>query len=148
MLPCTYNIFGFSLQDDRQAFLEVSTSTIREATITTKSFLLVCFQTSALLAQYGFMCQKYIFPIFAGYTSTTSDKYWFKVWPMAEDRILLFADDFTIVQNLKSWLIENRPNAVMQVSDAPAHRLYVLLPPVVSGMAALPQVLAVVQVRH
>jgi N-acetyltransferase 10 len=45
---------------------------------------------------------------------------------------------------------KNTPNDLQLLSDAPAHNLFVLLPPVPAGDAAgaaLPEVLAVVQVR-
>lgn len=49
------------------------------------------------------------------------------------------------------WLLaashyRNSPDDLQVLSDAPAHRLFVLLPPVLPGMASLPPVLAVVQV--
>ncbi|XP_045597663.1 RNA cytidine acetyltransferase [Procambarus clarkii] len=40
----------------------------------------------------------------------------------------------------------NSPDDLQVLSDAPAHHLFVLLPPILTGMTALPAVLAVIQV--
>lgn len=45
------------------------------------------------------------------------------------------------------WL-QNSPNDLQMLSDAPAHHLFCLLPPVPPTQNSLPEVLAVVQVRH
>jgi N-acetyltransferase 10 len=43
---------------------------------------------------------------------------------------------------------KNTPNDLLLLADAPAHRLFVLLGPVDETTNELPDVLAVVQVRH
>lgn len=43
--------------------------------------------------------------------------------------------------------IQNSPNDLQMLSDAPAHHLFCLLPPVPPTQNSLPEVLAVVQVR-
>lgn len=42
---------------------------------------------------------------------------------------------------------QNSPNDLQMLSDAPAHHLFCLLPPVPPTQNALPEVLAVIQVR-
>lgn len=42
---------------------------------------------------------------------------------------------------------QNSPNDLQMLSDAPAHHLFCLLPPVPPTQNALPEVLAVVQVQ-
>lgn len=43
---------------------------------------------------------------------------------------------------------QNSPNDLQMLSDAPAHHLFCLLPPVPPTQNALPEVLAVVQVQR
>lgn len=43
---------------------------------------------------------------------------------------------------------QNSPNDLQMLSDAPAHHLFCLLPPVPPTQNSLPEVLAVVQVRE
>lgn len=43
---------------------------------------------------------------------------------------------------------QNSPNDLQMLSDAPAHHLFCLLPPVPPTQNSLPEVLAVVQVRR
>lgn len=43
--------------------------------------------------------------------------------------------------------LQNSPNDLQMLSDAPAHHLFCLLPPVPPTQNSLPEVLAVVQVR-
>lgn len=45
-------------------------------------------------------------------------------------------------------LFQNSPNDLQMLSDAPAHQLFCLLPPVPPTQNSLPEVLAVVQVRR
>ena len=42
---------------------------------------------------------------------------------------------------------QNSPNDLQMLSDAPAHHLFCLLPPVPPTQNALPEVLAVIQVQ-
>lgn len=42
----------------------------------------------------------------------------------------------------------NTPNDLLLMADAPAHQLFVLLGPLDETVNALPDILAVVQVRH
>ncbi|KAG7174649.1 RNA cytidine acetyltransferase-like 2 [Homarus americanus] len=51
-----------------------------------------------------------------------------------------------VVSLLVASHYRNSPDDLQVLSDAPAHHLFVLLPPIVSGMKALPTVLAVIQV--
>lgn len=46
------------------------------------------------------------------------------------------------------WLPQNSPNDLQMLSDAPAHHLFCLLPPVPPTQNALPEVLAVIQVSE
>lgn len=55
--------------------------------------------------------------------------------------LLLFADFFSPL------VFQNSPNDLQLLSDAPAHHLFCLLPPVPPSQNSLPEVLAVVQVR-
>lgn len=54
------------------------------------------------------------------------------------------------LQQVMSLLVashyRNSPDDMHVLSDAPAHHLFVLLPPIVTGMSGLPTVLAVIQV--
>lgn len=46
------------------------------------------------------------------------------------------------------FFLQNSPNDLQMLSDAPAHHLFCLLPPVPPTQNSLPEVLAVVQVRR
>lgn len=50
-----------------------------------------------------------------------------------------------VLTNGSAWL-QNSPNDLQMLSDAPAHHLFCLLPPVPATQNSLPEVLAVVQV--
>ena len=43
---------------------------------------------------------------------------------------------------------KNTPNDLQLLSDAPAHHIFVLVPPITSEQSSLPDVLCVVQVRY
>ena len=44
--------------------------------------------------------------------------------------------------------LQNTPDDLQLLSDAPAHHLFVLLPPVTKDQTTLPDVLCVLQVQH
>lgn len=58
------------------------------------------------------------------------------------------SEDFLhqVMSLLVSSHYRNSPDDLQVLCDAPAHHLFVLLPPIISGMTSLPPVLAVVQV--
>jgi N-acetyltransferase 10 len=57
----------------------------------------------------------------------------------------------TFLQRMMSLYVsshyKNSPNDLMLMSDAPAHHLFVLLPPIDENTSTLPEILCVVQVR-
>lgn len=61
--------------------------------------------------------------------------------------LLLSCFCFHLLIFLSALVFQNSPNDLQLLSDAPAHHLFCLLPPVPPSQNSLPEVLAVVQVR-
>ena len=59
---------------------------------------------------------------------------------------LQYKNKFSIIYNF--IVPQNSPNDLQLLSDAPAHHIFVLLPPVTASQTTLPDVLCVIQVGH
>lgn len=70
-----------------------------------------------------------------------------KSTPVAHVLLCLVCVTLQVVSLLVSSHYKNTPNDLLLLADAPAHQLFVLLGPVDETQNAMPDVLAVVQVR-
>ena len=65
----------------------------------------------------------------------------------SSSRVMSFSICFYVLTGRFLWF-QNSPNDLQMLSDAPAHHLFCLLPPVPPTQNSLPEVLAVIQVRR